>query len=46
MITNTNILKMNQTLRRGQNGQIKRRIPKAKKTHKGGTYGTSKFKHK
>ena len=39
MITNINRLKMNQTLRRGQPDNIKRRIPKAKKTHKGGTHG-------
>lgn len=45
MITNINRIKMNQTLRRGQNDNIKRRIPKAKRAPKGGTYGT-KHKHK
>jgi|PlaIllAssembly_1097288.scaffolds.fasta_scaffold2642464_2 hypothetical protein len=42
MITNTNKLKMNQTLRRGQLDNIKRRTPKAKKTHKGGSHGKHK----
>jgi hypothetical protein len=40
MITNINILKMNQTLRRGQPDNIKRRIPKPKSKRKVGTYGT------
>jgi hypothetical protein len=42
MITNLNIIKWNQTPRRGQLSYIKRRIPKAKPKRKVGTYGRGK----
>lgn len=39
MLTNLNQVKMNQTMRRGQLGNLRRRTPKPKKNRKEGTYG-------